>query len=491
MKLGTKILISYLLVFGMGLYYITHGMLENIRFRYLEGVEDTLVDQSRILSSFVSQEMKKKSFSSKKLHQIFDHTYEKSFSAKIYKLYKSSVDIRIYITDKKGHILFDSQYKEKKGTDYSKWRDVYLTLQGKYGARSSHDEDSPDLKSSILYVAAPILIDNKIEGVLSVGKPTTNINNFLINAKTQIKKRSIIAGVLVIFSSIIIMLLITRPIKLLTQYANNIRIGKKAHLPKLDKSEIGDMGRAFDKMREALEGKKYVENYVQTLTHEIKSPLAAIRGASELLEEDMQKEQRSRFLLNIQNESNRIQHLIDRMLELSSLENQKKLKKKERLNFKNLIDSVIERMLPVLSKKEIEIRIDFDKEIIVKGDPFLLKQMISNLVQNAIEFSPQSSKILINGRVDFDKHIITVEDRGPGIPEYALDKVFEKFFSLQRPDTRKKSTGLGLNFVKEVVELHEGTIKLANCENGGACVTLLFPFNKIDGFVKKIPSAEF
>ena len=117
------------------------------------------------------------------------------------------------------------------------------------------------------------------------------------------------------------MFLITKSIKLLTKYANDIREGKKAELPKLDNSEIYEMGRSFEKMREALEGKKYVEQYVQTLTHEIKSPISAIRGASELLEEDMTPEQRLRFLLNIQSESKRIQQLLERMLALSSLEN--------------------------------------------------------------------------------------------------------------------------------------------------------------------------
>ncbi len=474
MKLGLRILISFLLVFGLGLYYLTHGMLENVRFRYLEGVEDSLVDHARIFSSLVSLEMENRSFSSEKLHQVFDNTYKASFSAQVYKFKKTTVDLRVYITDNKGIVVFDSKRRVKKGTDYSKWRDVSLTLKGEYGARSSREDmENPD--TAILYVAAPIIVNEDIAGVLTVAKPTTNINNFLVYAKSQITKRSIIAGFFVVVFCISIMLLAARPIKLLTQYAVDIREGKKVELPKLDRTEIGEMGRAFEKMREALEGKKYVENYVQTLTHEIKSPISAIQGASELLEEEMPAASRLRFLQNIQNESRRIQRLVDRMLALSSIENLKTLKKKETINLKILVDSLRERMMPMISKKQLKLENDLKDDVSIQGDPFLIKQVISNLIQNAVDFSPSNSHIRISSTRDERFVHVSIKDQGPGVPDYAKEKIFEKFFSLQRPDSGKKSTGLGLNFVKEVAILHNGAIKLENCDNKGVCATLSLP----------------
>lgn len=211
MKLGPKILLSYLLVFGLAFYYLTYDFTRNIKFRYLEGVEDSLVDQAQILSTFVSIEMEENAFPAKKLYRIFDRTYSNNFSAQIYGLNKSSVDLRVYITDKKGILLFDSKNKANIGADYSQWRDVYLTLNGKYGARSSK-EDPRNPEFSTLYVAAPIIINAEIAGVLTVGKPTTSINNFLKLAKRQIKKRSIIAGFIVVIASILMMFLITKPL---------------------------------------------------------------------------------------------------------------------------------------------------------------------------------------------------------------------------------------------------------------------------------------
>ncbi len=477
MKLGSKILLSYLLIFSLGIYFLVHGERQNIRFRYLEGVEDALVDQARVLASFISSEIEADNFSPEKLHMLFGRIYGTKLSAQIYKMNKERVDVRVYITDKNGILIFDSKKKDAIGSDYSQWRDVHLTLQGKYGARSTQ-EDPYNPATSTLFVAAPIMINNDIGGVLTVAKPTTSINNFLKIAKLRIKIRSFAVIFFVISASIIIMLLITRPIKLLTRYANYIREGKKAELPKLDRSEIGDMGRAFEKMREALEGKKYVEKYVQALTHEIKSPISAIQGASELLEEEMPPEQRSRFLTNIQNETDRIQQLVDRMLALSSLESRNSLDKNEAVPFKELVDDVLESIMPILSQNRLKMVKNYEKDVTIMGDSFLLRQAVSNLVQNASDFSPPDSQLTITIKTEKDNLQFIVEDQGPGLQDFAHEKVFEKFFSMQRPGNGKKSTGLGLNFVKEIANLHNGSIHLENRTPQGARAVLTLPLKR-------------
>jgi two-component system sensor histidine kinase CreC len=233
------------------------------------------------------------------------------------------------------------------------------------------------------------------------------------------------------------------------------------------------MGQAFKKMQEALEGKKYVEQYIQTLTHEIKSPLSAIRGAAELLEERMKPERRARFLANINNEANRIQDIVDRMLELSELETRETLQKKERTSLLSLVKAVSESKGPMLSKKGLSVRSSIPEDLSVRGDSFLLNQAIGNLIQNAIDFSPQNGQIDLIARVKDGLIFLTITDEGPGIPDYALEKVFDKFFSLQRPDSGEKSTGLGLNFVREVAELHGGQARLENRSENGARATLV------------------
>ncbi|MBU1171266.1 MAG: two-component system sensor histidine kinase CreC [Proteobacteria bacterium] len=477
MKLAVKILFAIFLITSAGFYYLTYGMLENIRIRYLEGVEETLVDQSRILASFVSEDMQTGKFSPENLHTVFDHAYHQLFKSKIYNLEKTDVDLRVYITDETGHILFDSTGKAKPGEDYSSWRDVYMTLNGTYGARSSR-EDYREQSSSVLYVAAPIMVDKQIKGVLTVAKPTTNMNSFLAMAKRKIKLKIIISLSFILILSVLAISFITQPIKRLTRYANDIRAGNKADLPVLDSSEIGDMGRAFENMRLALENRKYVEHYVQTLTHEIKSPLSAIKGAAELLEEDMPQEQRTRFLDNIRSESERIKKLVDRMLQLSSIENMTSLNRSATLTFSDIVNQVLDQMRPVLESKKLSLIRDIDTHILMNGDAYLLKQALSNLIQNSVDFSPKEGTITIKTSLSDNRLSLKLTDQGPGFPEYATEKLFDKFFSLQRPDSGKKSTGLGLNFVKEIATLHKGTIRLNNLPKGGACAELILPGRK-------------
>ena len=474
MKLGIRILVCFLLIFVGAFYYLTRGFMSDIRYRYLEGVEDVLVDQARVLAAMVSQDVASGGLATERLRRVFDAAYASRFSARIYQLTKTDVDMRVYVTDDKGIIIFDSKGKARVGADYSRWRDVYLTLRGKYGARSTH-EDPRNPASTTLYVAAPIIVNGNIAGVLTVCKPTTNINNFLEIAKAKVFRKSMLAGLCVVLLSTALMFFIFRPIKQLTRYANDVRQGKNAVLPKLDRSEIGDMGRAFEKMRDVLEGKKYVESYIQTLTHEIKSPISAIQGAAELLEEDMSREQRAKFVTNIRNETERIREIVDRMLHLSSLESTNDLETSEPISFNTLLHQVIERFKPVVEQKQLDLKLHGQEEIRIYGDALLIEQAVSNVIQNAVDFSPDQGRLSISLTRAEGHAVLAVEDQGPGIPDFALDRIFEKFFSIRRPGNGDKSTGLGLNFVRRIADLHGGSVRLENVSPHGVRAVLILP----------------
>lgn len=474
MKVGFRIFVCFLIIFSICSYYTVDWMKDKVRIRYLEGVEDPLVDQANILATIVGRDMESGKFSADRLYRVFDDVYRRKLSAKIYELNKSQVDINVYITDKTGKVIFDAQNKDNIGSDYMKWRDVRLTLVGLYGARTTR-VSLDDPKSSVLYVGAPIYVRGDIAGVLTVAKPTTNINNFIENFKPEFYKVIAISMLVATILSLLASWWITMPLKRLTQYANDIGEGKNISIPKLNSTEIGEMGKAFEKMKTTLEGKKYVEQYIQTLTHEVKSPVSAIVAAAELLEEKMPPEQQTKFLANIRHEASRINDIVERMLALSALENLKMLPQTENVPLQPVISEVIESKQPLLRQKGISISCEIPEDISVVGDRFLLLEAIANLVQNAIDFSPRDEKICITCKSENKMVTIIIEDNGPGIPDYALDKVFDKFYSLQRPDTGKKSTGLGLNFVREVAALHHGDFIIENRESVGTRAVLSLP----------------
>ncbi len=472
MKLGLRIFGIYLVIFLLCFSYPIGWVLDNMRTRYLEGVEDPLVDQANILAEIVGRQMAAGQFDAEAFQQYFQAVYDRKLETRIYHLAKERVDLRVYLTDLKGRVVFDSLYPQNVGADYSQWRDVALTLQGRYGSRTSLD-DPRDPTSSVLHVAAPVFVKGELAGVLTVAKPTTNINRFIRATKPKFLGVTAAAAAVAIVLSYLAALWLARPIRRLTAYAEAIRAGRRSDFPLLDRTEIGDLGQALRKMQEALEGKDYVEQYVQKLTHEVKSPLSAIRGAAELLGEEMPPENRRRFLANIRTEAGRIQTIVDRMLELADLEFKKQLNHRQRVNVAALVKTVIESKHPLLAAKQMNMRTEIAPHLELQGDPFLLHQALANLVQNAIDFTPDQGNIMVNAEETADDQIaIVVDDDGAPIPAYALEKIFDKFYSLQRPDSGRKSTGLGLNLVKEVAELHRGSIRIENILPRGVRATL-------------------
>ena len=474
MKLASRIFLAYLLISVVCFSYPVSHVFRDVRMFFLESVEDPLADQANVLASIAGTWMEAGKLDTDRLFAAFNETYSRSLPAQIYGFPKNRVDLRIYITDTSGKVIFDSVNRENIGADYSKWRDVSHTLKGEYGARSTRDNPA-DPTSTVLYVGAPIIVHGKTVGVLTVAKPTTNINAFMNREKPKILILWYMSAALAILLSFVVSLWLTHPIKRLTLYANAVRDGKRASLPAMGRSELRDMGMALENMREALEGKKYVERYIHTLTHEIKSPLSAIRGAAELLQEEMPPEKRTRFLSNIRTEAGRIQDLVERMLELSELETKQTLQNEEQVSINALVNTVLESKAPMLSLKNIQVEQNVGEDLNVRGDPFLLHQALSNIIQNAIDFSSKGGRITIISRIEEKSLLLVVDDEGPGIPEYYGERVFDKFFSLQRPDTGKKSTGLGLNFVREVATLHGGDIVLENLPDKGLRAVLSLP----------------
>lgn len=474
MKLGLRIFGCYLIIFCICFAYPVGWTLDTLRTRYLEGVEDPLVDHANVLAQMVGRMMEQGRFSPDDFYQIFQGIYARELGAQIYHLTKTDVDLAVYITDAAGRVLFHSKDPGQVGADYSHWRDVRLTLEGGYGARTTL-ADPEDKTSSVLYAAAPIRVNAKPAGVLTVAKPTTNINSFLKQAKPQLIKVVVLSIVAAVVLGYLVALWITRPIQRMTDYAHAVHNGRRAEFPKLDRTEIGTMGRALKKMQVALEGKAYVERYVQQLTHEIKSPLSAIRGSAELLEENVPPEKRKRFLTNIRTEADRIQHIVDRLLTLAALENKNQLTRTELIKLRPLVETVLESKQPMLLAKNIEVTVDIPVDAAVPGDSFWLHQAVANLVQNAIDFSQSRGAIAISAECGNRSLKLYVDDSGASIPAYASDKVFEKFYSLKRPDSGRKSTGLGLNLVRQVASLHKGRIELRNRTPQGVQAILSLP----------------
>lgn len=474
-KIRTRIFAAFLVLVGVGFYGLVDWILDDLRPRYLATMEEGMVDTANILAAALEADLQGDEIHTGDLRTLFGAVQRKEVAAKIYEVMKTRVNLRVYVADREGVVVFDSDGGQAEGEDYSRWNDVHRTLRGEYGARTTLlDPDDPF--SDVLYVGAPIRAGDEIAGVLTVCKPTESVTLFLKTARRKIASTGLFAALAVIALGVIVSSLITWPIESLTAYAKAVRDGERTQPPDLGSSEVRALGDAFEEMRIALEGKQYVENYVQALTHQMKSPLSAIQGAAELLDEDMPPEQRRRFLQNLRSESQRIRDIVDRMLQLSALENRRALRDVEDVDLAALLSEAIESVQAVAAGKRVTIRLQPTADAtVVKCERFLVRQAVMNLLHNALDFSEPDSTIAVSFERTDAAIEIRVRDTGPGIPDYAIDQVFDRFYSLPRPGNGTKSSGLGLPFVREVATLHGGRATIENHPEGGAIATLTLP----------------
>lgn len=475
MNISVRFFIGYFLIMGLAVWFVLNIFRQEMEPGLRQATEETLVDTAHVLAELAAPNLAQGRIPSGEFSKSLSAARQRLPHASIYGVTKETVDFRIYITDAQGIVLYDTEGLAQ-GANYSQWRDVSRALRGEYGARSTRDNPD-DPFSSVMYVAAPIYWNEQIIGVLSVAKPAYSILPYLQRSEDRVKH----AGLLLLLVSGTIGLAfsfwLTWSISRLRAYALDVSAGRKAIPPTTGGKQFSDLAQALAEMREQLEGKQYVENYVQNLAHEMKSPLSAVVGAAELLEENPPEADRKRFTHSIVEQSRRMQHTIERMLKLARVEQLQTPEEVVRIIPAELVRQCLETRQNALEQRKLSHQLQIDSQSTCQGDVFLLQQALLNLLDNAIDFSPEGGEILIRISEQSEQLCITVRDQGSGAPDYALPHLFDRFYSLPHPSTQRKSTGLGLPFVREVARLHGGDAFFTNLPEGGAEVSLLLPIN--------------
>ncbi len=466
MSLSVRIFLVYFVFVSLSGYFILNTVLEEIKPGVRQSTEETLVDTANLLAEILREPVKNGTLQTSDFTQTLAAYGRRKLQAKIWGIDKTVVNHRIYVTDKKGIVLLDSTHAAV-GQDYSHWNDVYLTLQGKYGARSTA-EIPGDVASSIMYIAAPIMDGDEIIGVVSVAKPNRSMQPFIDRSRNRLTILGSIIIAIGLLAGILFSWWLAAELRRLRKYALAVSAGQRAVLPesKIASGELNQLASALESMRIELDGKAYIERYVQTLAHELKSPLAGIRAAAELLQSPMLEEQRMRFINNIDAESIRMQQLIERLLNLALVEQQQELHERKDIAIKPLWDELIEAQSARILQHGIDCKNTIAADVVITGEAFLLRQALANLLENALDFTPDGGRIRIFAEQDVDHQKLTIENQGESIPDFAFARLTERFYSLPRPATGKKSTGLGLNFVQEVAALHNAKLHLRNTEIG-------------------------
>jgi two-component system, OmpR family, sensor histidine kinase CreC len=480
MSLRNKILVVFAggLIAGFSLF--AYRVSDMLRQGYGQSVEEMMVDVSHMLAAMVEEESRASAapLSTEVLARIVAAYKARPIAAHIIDLEKGGSALDVYVTDARGVVVYSSENPADVGRDFSRWRDVRLTLLGQYGSRSTR-RDPADKRTSVFYIAAPVRDgEGRVVGVVTVIKKRESVAGIVERAAQKMLGLGVLVVGLVLLMGTLLFRWITLPLARLEAYVRSISSGRETPLPALRGSEIAELGRAFEEMRVAVAGKKEIEHMAQALSHELKSPLSAIQGAAELLQEPaMEPARQERFLSNIVGESQRAREIVERLLQITSLEAKAALDRRERISLGTVADAAREGLLGLYSPRGIRISLRPEDAPEILGDPFLVQQSVRNLLQNAVEFSSDGGEVRVWIERAAGEVLLVVEDDGPGIPEFARERIFEKFFSMERPSSGRKGSGLGLSFVREVMTLHGGRVRIESPANprGGTRATLAFP----------------
>ena len=463
MRLGIRLLFAFFLINGIAAFFVLRVFMAEIKPSAREVMEDMMVDTANILAELASDDLAagRLGAGDSPFAQHVRRYATRPIDAAIWGFSKQSLDFRVTVTDAAGRVLFDSESRAV-GTDHSQWRDVARTLRGEYGARSTREVDGDDT-SGVMHVAAPIYVQDRIAGVLTVAKPTRTVQRFIDRAERKVFMGGLLLLALSAAVGVAVTLWMVWNVRRLRDYALSVQGPSDEAAPAVPQvpGELGDLARAMDRMRERLAGHDYIEGYVRALTHELKSPVAAIRGAGELLADDLPAADRAGFAAQVVQQSERLQRLIDRLLELSKLEQRQHAESRAPVALQDCAEAAIGQVRARAAQRGIALALSGDGA----SGPWeaeLVTLALTNLLDNAIDFAPAGSTV----RVELEGAAVAVQDAGPGVPDYALPRLGERFFTTARPGGERSGSGLGLAIVQRVMALHGGRMAVRNTAPG-------------------------
>lgn len=329
--------------------------------------------------------------------------------------------------------------------------------------------DWPDEK----YVStdSPITINETHRGHVFMFAESGNIKRII----DQLSQQFLFVGLLTIFLTIITVLILSRVITqpLLRMKKATEQLSRGNHEVELytnRKDELGELATSISRLSKDLERlKNERKEFLGSISHELRTPLTYMKGYTDIVSrKDISVKDRNKYIRIIQEETNRLANLIKNLFELAKIDQNEFAIKKERIMYRELIHTVMARIQPAIDEKNIKFSFYCPDNLAVSVDPERIQQVLLNILDNAIKYTPEGSNIRME--VSQNKHEIltTISDTGAGIPEEDVPYVFERLYRSEKSRSRLNGgSGLGLTIAKEIVELHGGKIEVESTPGKG------------------------
>ena len=463
---------------------------------HIEVINNTIDNLTRLNVKFVEEDIRRFLFSTRFLFQNLDRVIffddelnlvgdtdtldldPRSFSKRL-----DTVELEI-LNEKK-----TKEITEKKNIDIGtknsvSLNDVLFNYAGSKNFGIPFTFTQEEFNKFKLTTIKNVMLKGKNIGYLAITENANDIKAAINERESFIIRTAIAVGIVILIFSFVLNRYFLKPIKNLVSYTKIIK-DKKTKTTNIDSlklrnDELGLLSNSLDDMTLELQKRiSHAENFSTDLVHEIRNPLASLKSASEILHDTSDINQRIKLIDILSHDVQRIERLITDYSQILKDEVALSKEKIKKLDIEPIVMSVVDDFNNIHKvKRGIKISYENDKKnkYFINGIENRIEQIVANLLDNAVSFSDNDKEVLVKvSKSNDDKVIMNILDEGDGFKEKDTKKIFNRFYS-NRPDKFGQHSGLGLNIVKNLVDLHNATIKASNrSDQKGASIEIIFP----------------
>ena len=465
-RIDVKLVVTYIMVMVITLVLATHYILNSMIGYMLKEEKIRVTTMSNVVSGFAPDYIQE------------DGMVSKDFSSLVKTLITDS-KMRVFILNNEAKVVFDSQENYNIINKVQVKSSVLTAVSGKTGYSEYYNADG----IMVLDSAAPIIVDGKVTGVANIVYNADAITAFRDATKQDVWVITIIVSFLV---GIIIFLFTNIITKRIVDFTNKITSMSSDGIldEKLDvrgNDEISRLAVAFNTMSEkvlTLEHKRV--EFVSNASHELKTPLSSIKlmADSILQTPDIDMEYVRDFLIDMDNEVDRLNRIVNKLLYITKMDTDaEKLESgMDMVDITEILSGIEKSLLPIAKRGAVTLNVNLENSIFIMANKDMLWQGVYNIVDNAIKYSNEFGVVDVTLAETKDSAVITVKDNGVGISEEDKEKIFERFYRVDKARSRETGgTGLGLSIALGAIKFHGGTIKVNSEPNIGSEFIITLP----------------
>ena len=331
--------------------------------------------------------------------------------------------------------------------------------------------------------AAPMVGAEGLLGAVLLSTPVDELRQAILTVEAQLMTVFLAVAGAALAAAFVFAISLTAPIKAMTAAIRRMAKGDlTARVDVHASGELKELADSYNTMAEKIENfDQSRSQFVQNASHELKTPLATMKLLLENLiyQPDMPAELRAEFMQDMNHEIDRLSGIITDLLTLTKMDSEDAPIRQEKLDFTELCTGAVHALQPAAEKGRLTLTMDVAKDVTLLGDESKLGQVIYNLIDNAIKYTPEGGSVTVTMKADGRDAIFSVKDTGVGIPEEDAKHIFDRFYRVDKARSRETGgTGLGLSIVRQMVQLHRGEITVDSAPGKGSTFTVTLPLRK-------------